>query len=188
VGMTIISVVKKDNLIAIASDTITLLGDTIQNDNDVDNGSKIIEVAESYIAYCGHASVGVCLEHYFDNATDADLSSRKSIFKESLRIYSFFKEELYLSFSDENSDFEEFGFDLLIANPNGIFGLHSERSISEYRKFYALGTGYKFALGSMHENYPTNLNAKEIAQRSITTAIHFDNGCSGQADIKVISV
>tara|TARA_B100000768_G_C11257373_1_gene367066 strand:- start:873 stop:1433 length:561 start_codon:yes stop_codon:yes gene_type:complete len=186
--MTIISVVKKNDLIAISSDTMTSLGDTIQNHDEVDNGSKIIEVAESYIAYCGHASVGVCLEYYFDIVTDVDLSSRKSVFKESLRMYSFFKENLYLSFSDEDSDFEEFGFDLLIANSNGIFGLHSERSVSEYKKFYAFGSGYKFALGSMHENYATDLNAAEIAKKSILTATHFDTNCSGQPDVRFINI
>lgn len=189
--MTIIAAVKKDGLIAIASDTSHLLGNTQQQREDVNNNAKIIEVAGNYIASTGHASISDCLEYYFDKFKDADLTSRRAIFKESLRMHAFFKEELYLSenLTDEEAYFEDMGLDLLIANPTGIFGLYSERSVSEFDKFYAFGTGYRFALGSMYENYPREeLDAKAIVERSVQAAVWFDDSCSGECDVRVIKL
>jgi len=185
--MTTISVVKKDRLITIACDSTALLGTTVQNANDVDNGGKIIAYSGGYIAYCGHSSIGDCLELYLQQFDDIDFSSRSSIFKESLRMFCYFKNELYLNDVSADCDFEELPFDLLIANKNGIFGLYSERSVSEYKAYYSLGTGYKFALGSMYTNYDDpKLTSQDIAVQSIGTAIHFDSETGGKIDVKTI--
>jgi len=63
---------------------------------------------------------------------------------------------------------------LLIANKSGIYGLYSLRSVQEYAKYYALGSGYRYALGALAALYDQNLSATEIAKKAllITAKLH----------------
>ena len=82
----------------------------------------------------------------------------------------------YTSSTDEE-DFETFRGDLLIINPNGIFGLSSYRYVQEYSKFYANGSGLEYSLGAMYAVYnDAQKSASDIAEIGVKAGVEFDDG------------
>jgi len=66
---------------------------------------------------------------------------------------------------------------VLIANPYGIFGVSGHRTVQEFTRFYAYGSGSDYALGSMWSMYESpEIGAETIARKSIEAASEFDDG------------
>ena len=63
-------------------------------------------------------------------------------------------------------------------NSKGIFGVYSLREVSEYHKFWAIGSGSEFALGAMHVLYDRLDSAQEIAEAAVEAGCEF-NTASG---------
>ena len=67
--------------------------------------------------------------------------------------------------------------DCLIANPHGIFGVAAHRTVQEFSRFYAYGSGSDYALGAMYFAYGNpKLDAEQIARHGIEAAAEFDDG------------
>jgi len=66
----------------------------------------------------------------------------------------------------------------LIANPFGIFGVHSLREVTEYNKFWAIGSGAEYAIGAMFAIYDKAETAEEIAQMGVAAGAEFNNASS----------
>jgi ATP-dependent HslUV protease, peptidase subunit HslV len=186
--MSTIVVVKKGKLAAIGADTLAKLGTTKETAKYIHNPSKIIKVGDSHIATVGHASWDLVLSSYFSKLrTLPTLSSPSKIFETAKKLQHVLKEEYFLNpIEDDNDSFESLRMDSLIANPSGIFGLYSLRSVQEYSKFYAFGTGYELALGAMCAVYNTQADAKEIAQLGLEAAAEFDDSTQAPFEIKTI--
>ena len=78
--------------------------------------------------------------------------------------------------------------DALICNPKGIFGVYSLREVSEYTKFWAIGSGSEFALGAMHALYDRLDSAEEIAKAGVEAGAEFNNASSLPMSIQVIDL
>ena len=65
----------------------------------------------------------------------------------------------------------------LLCNPTGIYGFQSFREVSEYKKFWAAGSGMELALGAMYATYDLQGTAAEIATCAIQAACTLDNSC-----------
>ncbi|MCI0564756.1 MAG: hypothetical protein MN733_40330, partial [Nitrososphaera sp.] len=76
---------------------------------------------------------------------------------------------------DKESPYESSHMHVLIANPYGIFGVYGLRSVDEYNKYWAFGSGTDYALGSLHTTYDRFDDAEEIARAAIEAAAEFDN-------------
>src|SRR5262249_21386298 len=85
------------------------------------------------------------------------------------------KEDYFLNPSEDSADeFESSRFDCLIANRSGIFGLYALRSVQEYTRFYAFGSGYAYALGAMHAVYDKANSAEEVVRAGLEASAEFD--------------
>lgn len=188
--MRTIVVVRKNKTIAIGADTMTKLGYTCESAEYIKNHSKIIKVGQSYIALTGHASGELVMKSYFSNLkTKVALDSPQSIFETARTMHRSLKEDYFLNPTEDTDDpLESSQFECLIANAHGIFGLYALRSVQEYSKFYAFGSGYRFALGALHAAYDTELDAKQIARAGLTEAAEFDDGTGLPLEIKTIKV
>ena len=105
------------------------------------------------------------------------------------RIRHDYADELQIVFKplfDDEDPFESSQVDCLIVNPSGIYGLYSLRSVQQYSRFYAFGSGYKFALGAMRAVYETAASAKEVAQAGLDASVDFDDGTA--PPLEIISV
>ena len=66
---------------------------------------------------------------------------------------------------------------MLIANPHGIFGVAAHRTVQEFSKFYAFGSGSDYAMGALYASYSqSRKSAENIAQLAIKAAAVFDDG------------
>ena len=85
--------------------------------------------------------------------------------------------------NNEYDPFESSQLHCLIANPNGIFGFYSLRSVQQYTKFYAFGSGGDFALGALRTVYGADSNAEAIARARVQATAEFDDGTGLRIEI-----
>ena len=53
--------------------------------------------------------------------------------------------------------------------------MYSYREVTEYNRFWSIGSGSSFALGALHAVYERLEDAEEIAQAGVAAAAEFDN-------------
>lgn len=176
--MTTIAVVRKNGFAAIAADTLTKWGTGKESAAYVANNTKIVKVGESYIAGSGTSTFKLILRDYFSRRdVPARFDSTINLFKTWQAFHAVLKERYYLVTVGEKDDtIESSKFDVLIANPHGIFGVGAHRTVQEYRKFYAIGSGTDLALGAMYAAYDSpRLSAEQVARLAIEAAAEFDD-------------
>ena len=176
--MTTIAVVKKDGIAAIAADTLTKWGSAKESAAYITNHEKILRVGDSYLAITGSATFKMVLKDYFESATDIRLSTTPEIFRTWNRLHSALKERYFLMPEEDKEDaLESSRMDVLIANPRGIFGVSGHRTVQEFSRFYAYGSGSDYALGALYSAYDLKgRSAEELARHAIETANEFDDG------------
>jgi len=174
--MTTITVVRKEGRIAIASDTLTKWGSGKESSEYVANHEKIIRVGDSYVAITGSATFKLILADYFASLEETPpLDSVASIFGVWNALHGVLKEQYYLQTGeDKEEDLESSRMDVLIANPYGIFGVAAHRTVQEFSKFYAYGSGSPYALGAMYAAYRApSLDAEAVARLGVMAAAEF---------------
>lgn len=176
--MTTIAVVRKGGYCAIAADTLTKWGTGKESAAYVANNTKIVRVGDSYIAGSGTSTFKLILRDYFARRdVRARFDSTIDIFKTWQAFHAALKEQYYLvAVGDKDDTIESSKFDVLIANPHGIFGVGAHRTVQEYRKFYAIGSGTDLALGAMFAAYDSpRPSAEQVARLAIEAAAEFDD-------------
>jgi ATP-dependent HslUV protease, peptidase subunit HslV len=176
--MTTIAVVRKNGYAAIAADTLTKWGSGKESAAYIANNTKIVKVGDGYLAASGTATFKLILRDYFSQrGTLPRFDTTINIFKTWQAFHAVLKERYYLvSVGEKDDTIESSKFDVLIANPHGIFGVGAHRTVQEYRKFYAIGTGTDLALGAMYAAYDNpKLSAEQVARLAITAAAEFDD-------------
>jgi ATP-dependent HslUV protease subunit HslV len=177
--MTTIAVVKKGGHCAIAADTMTKWGCAKETAGYVLNHDKILRAGESYLAITGSATFKLIVADYFSDArSEVRLNSVEDIFRTWQRLHPVLKERYFINpEEDKEDDLESSRMDVLIANPYGIFGVAAHRTVQEFSKFYAYGSGSDYALGALYAGYDRpDLSAEDLARLAIETAAEFDDG------------
>lgn len=188
--MTTLVVVKKDGVAALAADTLTKWGSLKESAKYVANHGKILTVAGSLIAVTGYSTFLLILRDYFARPeTQADFSNVDAIFRTWQALHGALKDQYYLQAGeDKEDDLESSQIDVLIANPRGIFGVAEHRSVQEFSRFYAYGSGAELALGALYALYDTPLGAKEIARKAIEAAAEFDDRTGLPVEAKTLQL
>jgi ATP-dependent protease HslVU (ClpYQ) peptidase subunit len=177
--VTTIAVVRKNGTAAIAADTLTKWGSGKESAAYVANNTKIVRVGDTFIAGSGTSTFKLILRDYFaQRGVPARFDNAIELFKTWQAFHSALKERYFLvAVSDKDDTIESSKFDVLIANPHGIFGVGAHRTVQEYRKFYAIGTGTDLALGAMYAAYDRpGISAEQIARLAVEAAAEFDDG------------
>jgi ATP-dependent protease HslVU (ClpYQ) peptidase subunit len=176
--VTTIAVVRKNGHAAIAADTLTKWGTGKESAAYVANNTKIVRVGDTYIAGSGTSTFKLILRDYFaQRGVPARFDTSIELFKTWQAFHAALKERYFLvSVGDKDDTIESSKFDVLIANPHGIFGVGAHRTVQEYRKFYAIGTGTDLALGAMYAAYDRpGLSAEQVARLAVEAAAEFDD-------------
>ena len=183
--MSTVVVVKKAGKVCIAADSLTSFGDLKLNSMYDAAHDKILHHDDNYLGIVGSAAHQLVLESVFSSETigdkkvDFDFSSRLAIFESFRALHPLLKEHYFLNSKDEDDDpYESTQIDALIANPHGIFGVHSLREVTEYNKFWAIGSGAEYALGAMFAVYENATTAEEIAHAGVAAGSEFNNASS----------
>jgi ATP-dependent protease HslVU (ClpYQ) peptidase subunit len=177
--MTTIAVVRKNGTAAIAADTLTKWGSGKESAAYVANNTKIVRVGDTFIAGSGTSTFKLILRDYFaQRGVPARFDSAIDIFRTWQAFHAALKERYFLvAMGDKDDTIESSKFDVLLANPHGIFGVGAQRTVQEYRKFYAIGTGTDLALGAMYAAYDRpGLSAEQVARLAVEAAAEFDDG------------
>ena len=176
--MTTIAVVRKNGYAAIAADTMTKWGSGKETAAYIVNHTKIFRVGNTYLGVTGNATFQTILREYFSRPrVYARFDSTMEIFKTWQKLHTVLKQDYFLvPGHGEDDAIESSRMDVLIMNANGIFGIAAHRTVQEFAKFYAFGSGGDVALGVMYATYDdTRRSAEQIAQHAIEGAAEFDD-------------
>jgi ATP-dependent protease HslVU (ClpYQ) peptidase subunit len=178
--MTTIAVVRKNGIAAIAADSLTKWGSAKESATYIANHEKILQVGDSQIAITGSATFKLILRDYFSGGGEFRLSSAADIFRTWNRLHVALKERYFVLPEEDKEDaLESSRLDVLIANPYGIFGVSGHRTVQEFSRFYAYGTGSDYALGALYSAYDEPArSAESLARHAIEAAAEFDD-CTG---------
>ncbi|MDH5393912.1 MAG: MFS transporter [Gammaproteobacteria bacterium] len=180
--MSTIVVVKKAGKVCIAADSLTSFGDLRMGATYEKVYDKIQKFGGSYFGIVGSAAHALVMESILkdealkENEIEIDLTSRENIFESFRALHPVLKDKYFLNSKDEEDDpYEATHIDALIANPHGIFGVYSLREVSEFNRFWAIGSGSEFALGAMFAMYDQLDSAEEIAKIGVAAGAEFNN-------------
>ncbi|HEX9996245.1 MAG TPA: hypothetical protein VGB45_03815 [Abditibacterium sp.] len=177
--MSTITVVRRENEVAIAADSLSSGNFNRQESASyIVNHHKIFPVGESLLGICGPATAKLALEQYFSEIEEIPLlDSVDSIYRTWTKLHKELKDHYFLLPHEDNGDsFESTRMDVLIANSSGIFGVAAHRSVYEFSKFFAFGSGEDYALGALFVAYEdTSKSAEEIARLGVAAAIDFSS-------------
>lgn len=178
--MTTCVVVKKNNEIAIASDSLVTFGDT-RLSNAYEANEKIFRVGESYVTLAGTAAhFPVMRKLLTEMGDECRLGSRDEVFETYSKVHNILKEKYYLNTKeDEDDPYESSQLTSLIANRHGIFGVYSYREVFCFDRFWGIGSGRNFALGAMYAVYERTESAREIAEIGVKAGAEFDKSTGG---------
>lgn len=187
--MTTCVVVKKDNQIAIAADTLVTFGDT-RLSNSYEANSKIFKVGDSYITLAGTAAHFPVMRKLLTEMGDScKLSNRDEVFETYSKVHQILKENYFLNTKEEEDDpYESSQIVSLIANPHGIFGVYSYREVFSFDRFWGIGSGRNFALGAMYAVYDRAESARKIAEVGVQAGAEFDKSTSAPFQIYSFSM
>lgn len=162
----------------IGSDSQSTQGSIIVSANHKRNHHKIHRFGKVFIGFTGWSLMHNLFEDIMDKYPgDLDFRSRKHVFKTFLFLHKKIKEEYFIETREgKEQPVESSQWDCLIACPNGIFEVDSYRTVIEYDKFWADGSGMRFALGAMNAVYDTLDDPEEIAKAGLKSACELDNG------------
>jgi len=176
--MTTIAVVKKNGYVAIAADTMTKWGSGKESAAYIANSDKIVKVGATLLAGSGSATFKTIMRDYFVRPRVAPkFDDPISIFRTWQRFHAALKEDYFLlTGNDKDDSLESSRFDVLLANPRGIFGIGAHRTVQEYSKFYAIGSGTDLALGALYATYQDPArDALALARLAVEAAAEFDD-------------
>src|SRR3569833_1734435 len=178
--MTTCVVVRKNNEIAIASDSLVTFGDT-RLSNAYEANEKIFRVGESYITLAGTAAhFPVMRKLLTEMGDECRLGSRDEVFETYSKVHNILKEKYYLNTKeDEDDPYESSQITSLIANRNGIFNIYSYHEEYSNNRNRNIGSGRNFALGAMYAVYEHAGSAHEFAENNKQTKTKFDKSTSG---------
>ena len=178
--MTTCVVVKKDNEIAIAADSLVTFGDT-RLASGYETNEKIFRIGESYVTLAGSAAHFPVMRKLMTGlGEECRLGNREEVFETFSKIHEVLKDKFFLKTQEEEDDpYESSQITALVANPHGIFGVYSYREIFSFERFWAIGSGKSFSLGAMYVAYQGKASAREVAQIGVEAGAEFDKSSSG---------
>jgi ATP-dependent HslUV protease, peptidase subunit HslV len=178
--MSTIVVVKKNGEIAIAADTLTKYGSMKMRDAYRVDAGKILRFGDTFVGIVGPTvHMDVFASAVAKYPEKVSFAGRTAIFDTYVALHPVLKHEYFLnSAPDAGDEYESSQIEALIANPNGIFGMCSWRTVVEYERFFATGSGREFALGAMHAVYDHG-EAYDVALAGVAAAAEFDDSTAG---------
>lgn len=180
--MSTIVVVKKAGKVCIAADSLTSFGDLRMGATYEKIYDKIQKFNGSHFGIVGSAAHELVMssvlkeEALAENEINVDFTSRENIFESFRALHPILKDKYFLNSKDEDEDpYEATRIDGLIANEQGIFGIYSLREVSEFNRYWAIGSGSEFALGAMFAVFDQLDSAEAIAKIGVEAGAEFNS-------------
>ncbi|MEM7083118.1 MAG: MFS transporter [Pseudomonadota bacterium] len=178
--MSIIVALRKGHQAVIAADTAQSDETMVMRASYLVNHEKIIAVGDSFVGLAGWSASQDIFESLVREQPELmRFDSRAAIFDSFRGLHEVMKEKYFIDTNeDKEQPVESSQVGALIVNPHGIFEIESYRSVSEYTRYWALGSGKRLAMGAMHALYDTTDDVAAIARAGVAAACEFDDGCA----------
>ncbi len=179
--MSTVVVARKGGTVAIASDSLVTFGE-MRLPHGYEANAKVFELAGSAIGTVGSVAHFAVLQSALGALPPEQcrLDSRQGLFDTFTALHPKLKERFFLNTKEHDSDpYESSQYSLLLANAKGIFGVESYREVFEFERFWAIGSGRRFALGAMHAVWDKARTAREVAQAGVAAGCEFDSSTAG---------
>ena len=188
--MTTIVVCRKNGVACIGADTLVSYGTTLEPADFVASPGKLLQVDQTHLAVAGPSAGMLAMRsHFRDEDNERGFDDVDQIFETFRQLHRAMKKRYYLNpKEDEDAPFESIQMECLAANATGIYGIFSLRSVAEYRRFFALGSGCEYALGAMHAVYDTLENAEDIARVGLEAGAAFDNASAAPFEVRSVGL
>jgi ATP-dependent protease HslVU (ClpYQ) peptidase subunit len=187
--MTTIVVVRKGDEAVIAADSLTTFGSTRLAPEYDRDPHKIVAYRDSYIGVAGSAAHQLVLENLLARNPALELHGKAAIYETFRKLHPLLKDEAYMNPKEEEDDpYESSQMTVMIANPSGIYAVYSMREVFEFERFWAIGSGRDFALGSMFATYPRAKSAAAVAEAAILAGAEFDTGTALPATVHTVKL
>ncbi len=176
--MTTLVVVRKDRGVAIAADTMTKWGSGKETAEYIANHGKLLQVGDTWLALTGNATFKTILADYFSRPKlKPRFDTPMAIFRTWQALHTVLKSDYHLLPGGHDDEaLESTRFDALIANKHGIFGVVAHRTVQEFTRYYAFGSGSSYAMGALHALHgQRGLDAETLARRAVEAAAEFDD-------------
>jgi ATP-dependent protease HslVU (ClpYQ) peptidase subunit len=188
--MSTVVVARKGGTVAIASDSLVTFGET-RLPPGYEANEKMFELGGSVIGAVGSVAHIAVLKAALGALPPEEcrLDSREGLFETFLGLHPKLKERFFLNTKEHDSDpYESSQYAILVANARGIFGVESYREVFEFQRFWAIGSGRRFALGAMHAAYERAKTAAEIAQAGVAAGCEFDTSSAGPVRLQTFKL
>ena len=195
--MSIVVAIKRKNEIVIGADTQNSFGSMKLTAKHIVNCSKIISLKNStYMGFAGWNAPIQAFSHLLlqrekkaKKKNRFDFSTQDSIFESLLKIQPILTKEYFISDSESGTrPADSNQISAIIINKNGLFEIDTLREVTEFRDYWAIGSGQEYALGVVHALYDTDMSLVEIAKRAIMASAEFDDGCSLPEEIHLLNI
>jgi len=183
-------VARKGGTLAIASDSLVTFGET-RLPHGYEANTKIFEVGGSFVGAVGSTAHFPVLQQALTALPDDErqLHSRQAIFETFMRLHPKLKERFFLNTKEHDSDpYESSQFSILLANKHGIWGVESYREVFEFERFWAIGSGRRFALGAMHASFERARSARDIAEAGVLAGCEFDTSSAAPVRLHTLKL
>jgi ATP-dependent HslUV protease, peptidase subunit HslV len=174
-------VVRKAASLVIASDSLVTFGET-RLPPGYEANDKMFVIGDSWVGAVGSTAHMPVLRQALNSLTSQErqLRSRDGLFDTFVLLHPKLKDRFFLNTKEHDSDpYESSQFSIVIANSSGIFGVESYREVFEFERFWAIGSGRRFALGAMHAVYDQAKSASEVARAGVLAGCEFDTSSAG---------
>jgi len=192
--MSIVIAIKRKNEIVIGADTQNSFGSMKLTAKHIVNCSKIISLKNStYMGFAGWNAPIQAFSHLLlkkqKNKNRFDFSTQENIFESLLKIQPILTKEYFIS-DDESGNVpaDSNQINAIIVNKNGIFEIDTLREVTEFRDYWAIGSGQEYALGVIYALYNSDMPLIEIAKKAIEASCEFDDGCSLPEEIYSLEI
>ena len=186
--MTVIAAMKKDGDMWMVADRLSSWSDITRSDHA--NATKIIQLEHALIGSSGWGLYGNALSFFVREKPElAALRFQDEWDVETFfRAYhSYFKEHFGLGSSANNEVQKLSGGSFLLTTPDSIYEVASNRDITRFGNYHAVGSGRVTALAVIHALDKPGASAAEILLQAHATACHFIDNCGGEADLKNVT-
>jgi ATP-dependent HslUV protease, peptidase subunit HslV len=179
--MSTVVVARLGGQVAIAADSLVTFGET-RLPPGYEANDKLFRIGDTVVGTVGSTAHHAVLKRALAELPRElmDLHSRQGLFDTFVRLHPLLKERFFLNTKEQDSDpYESSQFSILLANSSGIWGVESYREVFEHQRFWAIGSGRRFALGAMHAAARTAKTARAIAEAGIAAGCEFDTASAG---------
>ncbi len=188
--MTTIVVARKGTQACIGADSLAKYGDRRESATYVTNHEKLVGVGDAWLGPTGPASAQLVLKSYFaDEKARRDFGTTLGVFETCTDLMGALKEDYFLiPKEDERDPYESQQMEILVCSPAGIFGVYPLRSVQEYSRFYAFGSGADYALGAMFQVWETEQDLGAIVRIGLEAATEFDDSTDAPYSMKTVTL